>query len=296
MSIIDAQAGSTVNCLHESKEYFSCYYENDFLVLPNGKTLVGSSGKNLVSEDLTTNNITTIGTMSSDILTVLYDPKTKSLFAGDGDGHLHQYQRSGDEDQFKLVKDYGDIGIGPIFSSCLCGDLAFFGGWGTSSLAAVKISEKKLVNGTFETAIGDIFSLEACRVSDSRVLVSVGGENPSYSESKSDILELKCEVEDTESETQPQPQPQPESSQAQNKKSKKYKKAKSQKSKTKKSQSQTQTDPITAPPPQIPANPNYSEKVLVDFMSKVLVYVQALFEDFVQKSQPRVVNKPYISK
>ena len=295
--MIKAQTGSTVNRLYQSKKEFFCCYENSFLVLPDGKTLVGagSSGKNLVSEDLTTNISTEFGTMGNNIQNVLYDPKTKSLFAGDKIGILHQYQKSRDQDPFKLVEDYGDIGIGWTHSSCLCGDLAFFGG-DYSTLAAVKISEKKLVEGTLKIATKNVYSLEACRVSDSRVLISVAGGTCSYSESLTDVLELKCEVEDTESETQPQPQPQPESSQAQNKKSKKYKKAKSQKSKTKKSQSQTQTDPITAPPPQIPANPNYSEKVLVDFMSKVLVYVQALFEDFVQKSQPRVVNKPYISK
>ena len=161
--------------------------------------VVGSSQQNLVSEDLTTKVTTTIGTLSSNIKTVLYDLKTKSLFAGDIDGGLHQYQRSRDEDPFELVKDYGNIGIGSILSSCLCGDLAFFGGTG-SSLAAVKISEKKRVKGTFKTAISGILSLEAFRVSESRVLISVAGVNPFYLESLSDVLELEIEKEDTESE------------------------------------------------------------------------------------------------
>ena len=161
------------------------------------------SKKNLILENLSKKVTTNIGTLRNSIRTILYDPKTKSLFAGDKFGRLHQYQRSRDEDQFKLVKDYGNVGIGPISSSCLCGDLAFFGGFGFS-LAAVKISEKKLVKGTFRTAIGSIYSLEACRVSNSRVLVSVGGGTPSYSESLSDVLEVKCEVDDTESESESQ--------------------------------------------------------------------------------------------
>ena len=232
--------------------------------------------------------------MSNTIHTVLYDPKTKSLFAGDKIGNLHQYQRSRDEDPFELVKDHGDIGIGNIYSSCLYGDLAFFGGW-SSTLTAVRISEKKLVEGTFETAIRKVYSLEACRVSDSRVLISVGGGNPSYSESLSDVLEIKCEAEDSENESQTQS----EFIQKRTKKAKKQSQNGPQKlrTQTKNTQTQIQTDTsIPSPTSPLPPDAPYSERVLVDFMSKVLVYVQTLFEDFVQKSQPMVVNKPYISK
>ena len=259
--MIKAASGSTVSCLHKSKKSFYCIYQNNFLVLPDGKTIVGpdgsSSTSNLVSEDITTNVSTRIGTLSNTILTVLYDPKTRSLFAGDANGHLHQYQRARDTDSFKLVKNYGDIGIRGLCSSCICGDLAFFGGFNTYCLRSVEISKKKLVEGTFKTAISNIYSLETFRVSESRVLVSVGGCNSSYTKSRSDVLELKSNVQDT----------------------------------TTQSQDRIQTHSVTSHQNPLPPNPssNYSEKVLVDFMSQVLVYVQALFEDFAQKCQARYV-------
>ena len=165
-------------------------------------------------------------------------------------------------------------GLG-IFSLLVCvGILCSLGG-AYSCLAAVKISEKKLGEETFKTAIKKVYSLEACRVSESRVLISVGGLNPTYSGFLSDVLELKSEKE--ESETQ---------------KKIKCQEDQKQKSQTQESQIeiQTQTDlPITFPSSPTSPNQNYSEKVLVDFMSKVLVYIQALFHDFTKKCQPRVI-------
>ncbi|MEL6805731.1 MAG: hypothetical protein AAFO91_18320, partial [Bacteroidota bacterium] len=64
-------------------------------MLPDGKTLIGpdSSGTaKLVAEDLSTNKSRLIKTLGNFIRTVLYDPETRSLFAGDHDGHLLQFQ------------------------------------------------------------------------------------------------------------------------------------------------------------------------------------------------------------
>ena len=146
----------------------------------------------------------------------------------------------------------------------------------------MEISEKKLVEGTFETAIRYVNSLETCRVSGSRVLVSVGGGSPSYLESCSNVLELKSKVQDTK--TQVKKKNQPESNQTQN-------------LTQKESQTQMHPDAMTRPkvsirlPPNDNPNPssNYSEKVLADFMSQVLVYVQTLFKDFAQKYQAKYV-------
>ena len=194
-SIIEAAPGSTVSFLHQSKQEFDGYHESNFLVMPDGKTIVGrdaANEKRLVAEDITSNTITEIGTLSSTIYTVLYDPKSRSLFAGDKDGHLHQYacQKTGETYSFVLVKDHGDIGLGRLRSSELVGDLAIFGG-STACLAAVDIPKKELMTGTFKPAFSDIYSLQAYEVSKSSTLLSVGGYKPSYSSTVSDIFEVQ---------------------------------------------------------------------------------------------------------
>ena len=196
--IIGTDPDSTVSLRYKSKLEFCNLYESSFLVLPDGKTIIGSYWRNqmeLIAEDITTNKVTHIGTLTNRILTVLYDPKTLSLFAGDESGHLHQYkhQKNGDSGSFLLVKNYGDIGLGGLESSELVGDLAVFGGT-EKSLGVVDVRKKELVKGTFETAFKWIHSLQVCKVSKTRTLLSVGGYDPSYSNSLSDIFEVKTGI------------------------------------------------------------------------------------------------------
>ena len=99
---------------------------------------------------------------------------------------------------FRLAKDYGDIGISGVCSSCLSGGLAVFGGYGLHCLRVVKVAEKELVVGTLRTAFQFVFSVESCRVSESRVLVSVGGGTSSYSGSCSDVFEVRVGGRDNE--------------------------------------------------------------------------------------------------
>ena len=60
--------------------------------MPDGKTIVGRDGADktkLVAEDITKKKVTHIGTLTNQIRTLLYDPETRSLFAGDSNGYLH---------------------------------------------------------------------------------------------------------------------------------------------------------------------------------------------------------------
>ena len=190
------QSGNTVNFQNESKQKFIAGLENNFLVLPDGKTVVGSDAsdeKRIMMEDIETNQVSCIGEHRSQIYTLLYDQKTRSLLVGDYSGHVIQYQKNKDSNFFTKVKDYGDLGIGFVQSSCLFGDLGIFGGYNKSSIAVICISEQKLVKGKIETAFKNVDSLQVCEVSESKVLLSVGGRNPSYYGNKTDVYEIMIE-------------------------------------------------------------------------------------------------------
>ena len=221
--------------------------------MPDGKTIVGrdySNSKSLVSEDITNNTSSQIGTLSSSIYSVIFDPKTRSLFAGDASGCLHMYQKSTDSDSFTLVKDFGNIGIGEIWSSTFVNDLAFFGGYNTYSLRAVMISEQRLVEGTLKTAFKNICSLETIKISKKQVLLSVAGYGPSYSSTSSDIYRVEASPEETQSE--------PETS---------------------------QNESISQMETRRPGHSSFSEEIMLTLLSKVLAYVETLFREFTKQSK-----------
>ena len=199
---MQTESGKTVNLEHESKQKFNAGFESNFLVLPDGKTVIGSDSKRLIMEDIQTNQVSNIGTQGNTIYSLLYHKKTRSLLVGVSTGHVIQYQKKKDFNTFTKVKDYGDLGIGSVHSSCLFGELGIFGGWGKSSIAVICIPEQELVAGKIITAFKNVDSLQVCEVSESKVLLSVGGRDPLYSGSKTDVFEITVQQKKKKQETE----------------------------------------------------------------------------------------------
>ena len=201
---MQTESGNTVNFQHESKQKFSAGFENNFLVLPDGKTIVGrdaSDLKRLMIEDIQTNQISSIEMHGGSIHTLLYNKKTRSLLVGDYTGHVIQYQKSKETNTFTKVKDYGDLGIGYVQSSCLFGNLGIFGGYDKSLIAVIHIPEQKLVERKIITAFKNVDSLQVCEISESKVLLSVGGRDPFYSDKNTDVFEIMVEPKKKQQET-----------------------------------------------------------------------------------------------
>ena len=183
----------TVEIEHKSKQKFKAGFENNFLVLPDVKTVIGPDGsdwKRLMMEDITTHQISHIGTQKGIIWNLLFHEKTKSLLVGDNNGHVIQYQKCENSNSFTKVKDYGDVGIGPVLSSAQIGDFVIFGGGNKYSLSVIRIPEQELIEGKIKTAFKNVDSLEICEVSDSKVLLSVCGRDPSFSQNLTDVFEI----------------------------------------------------------------------------------------------------------
>ena len=180
-----------VKCTNQTKNQFYAYNENNFLVLPDNKTIVGvhnKIAKTLIMEDITTNKASTFGNYEDRIYTLLYDEVTQSLFAGYLTGHVKQYKRDTTTNAFSLVKDYGNVDIGMMFSSAQVGRFALFGGR-KRALVAIDIHERRLCN-KIRSAFGFALSLRVCQGVDQKVYLSVGGGLPEYSSSVSDFLDV----------------------------------------------------------------------------------------------------------
>ena len=193
-SIIETTSDSPIDFEEQSKQRFCAFSPQNFLVLPDAKTIIGpdaSNDKRLVSEDISTHEVTQLGHLSNVIRSVLFDAKTRSLFAADANGQLVQYEKSEEDGSFTLAKDYGCIGMGQAYASVLVGDLALFGG--SHSVYAVRVSGRELLEGALETPFGQTLSLVTCRLSKSKVLLSVSGGYTSKLKSSTDIFEVQTQ-------------------------------------------------------------------------------------------------------
>ena len=168
------------------------FLENHFLVLPDGKTVVGpdaSDRTKLIMEDITQGNRTEIATHGGIILTLLFDPRTETLLVGDQSRHVKQYKR--ENKSFTLIKDYGDVGVDWIWSSARVGEFAIFGG-DNPSLVAIAIKNQPLHKGVLKTAYKSVYSLQVCFTNNHKILLSVSGSDPNFSPDKSDLFDVTC--------------------------------------------------------------------------------------------------------
>ena len=138
-------------------------------------------------EDITLRNPRQIGTHDGWIRTVLFDILTQSLLVGDNKGHVKQYKK--ENGSFTMVKDYGDMGMGEVFSSIQVGRFAIFGG-DNRSLIAIDIYEQEVCKGRKKSPFGCTYSLQVFEGLDSNVYLFLGGYGPIYSSDASDFLDV----------------------------------------------------------------------------------------------------------
>jgi hypothetical protein len=192
---MEGSPGSSVTHVHESQKLYYVGCGNQFLVFPDGKTIIGVEDQDsykLFMEDITRNDNTAyrqIAEHENTIFTVLYNPVSKTLIGGDKDGRVVQYEEGANKETWTMVKDYGDLGIGWIISMDQIGDILIFGGYESYSIKALDIGNKKLLPGTLKTATRNVFCLRFCELPEKKVFLSVCGEYPNYSNEKTDIYD-----------------------------------------------------------------------------------------------------------
>ena len=200
-SVVNALPNSSIKALHQTKNTFRVIYENHFLLLPDRRTIVGADGsdpKKLIFEDITRGNPKQIGKHTGFIYTILFDSVTQTLLVGDGNGHVKQYQKREkskffgllkDSVSFTLLKDYGKIIKGWVYSSVQVGALAIFGGT-NRSIVAIDISNQQLCEGVLRSPFEHTFSFEVCHSDNSNLHLSIGGVNSNYSLGESDYMDI----------------------------------------------------------------------------------------------------------
>ena len=106
---------------HKSMGKYFNNLENNFTILPDQKTLIGFSKSNdtLQTENITRNHRPVIIDGKKGIAyCMIFNINTESLLVGYSSGHLIQYKQAA-FGTWKIEREYGDIGVGSIFSLSL---------------------------------------------------------------------------------------------------------------------------------------------------------------------------------
>ena len=134
------------------------------------------------------------GSHHSAVLTILLDETKNYLFAGDQGGHIVQYSLLAET---KVVKHFGNVGIGWIRASAKFGNLAVFGG-NQSQILILNISQRTILS-KLRVAIGWIYSLQFCEIpslqNGIQILLAISGSKPDYSNFKTDLLNFTSMVQ-----------------------------------------------------------------------------------------------------
>ena len=138
-------------------------------------------------------DITEFGEHENTIETVLVMEQSDCLFVGDNGGQLAQYRLHKAGRAPSLVKNFGNIGIGPVCSSVSVGNFAVLGGT-NNTLAVIDADRQQVIHNDTRVAVECVYSMRVCclRFSDkmTRAVITVSGENPDYSDGKTDMLDV----------------------------------------------------------------------------------------------------------
>ena len=181
--IIKASNDSTIKEINKTQGEYYNNGENNFLVLPDEKTIVGvkDDDKTLQYEDITGSaGPTKIDNQGSCIDSLLFNAKLGCLLVGYSNGVAIQYKMDSNK-TWEVQKNYGDLGAGGIFSCDFFGDIAVMDGGGKFKLTAINMKTQEVIGEALTTAIQYIYSLRFCKISDTKTLLVVSGRNPDYS-------------------------------------------------------------------------------------------------------------------
>ena len=185
-------SSQVVSPFYTSSSQFGVCFENNFVFTDDGRHLIGVDGTNyncVRVEDITTGSSFSFGYHNDFIFTLIFDQDSGTLLAGEWDKYLIQYDLDLVNKKFREVRDFGDLGIGYVYSSFRFMQYVFFGG-SNYKLKVFDLSSKEMLPGHIKTGVRDIYSLQVCAIDKSRIFLAVLGLNYKYSSNKSDLYDL----------------------------------------------------------------------------------------------------------
>lgn len=181
---------------HSRSKLFSLF-THSFVILPEKETIIAPSksifSHILVREERLNDNskdiLTFFGESKSIVNSILYNPSLMALLACELSGNVIQYDLSQGRSNYKVVKNYGNLGMGQIHSCVNHGRFAFVAGE-KSCFLVIDLFARQIVVEKISSAIQKSSSMKICKVKKDTTLLCLSGINPNYSDSKTDVFDI----------------------------------------------------------------------------------------------------------
>ena len=192
---------STVEPDLVSKIKYLVYLENNLQILNDMKTIIGvkyeknNKNSHLVIEAMGNNQNTLMifGEHKNEIASILIVEDLNCFFVGGWDEKIVQYSLNGVHGSGKVIMEYKDLKICPIFSLLRIGNFAIIGG-SVGQLKIIEINKKRANDKIVRVSPQRIFSLSFCKItslnSENKMLLVANGDQYNYSSELSDVLDI----------------------------------------------------------------------------------------------------------
>ena len=175
------------------------FTNSSFCVLSDQSTVVGVSNadqKTIIKHsitDLSEPKVTYTANMEKVLTLGLYERQNVLLAGGyrfDSDGQVVQFDLSTGQ----VLKAFGQIDVGIVWSSISVGNLWIFGTHELSKFAVIDSVSREALGKPIKSAIWKILSMAVCKIQEennrSQVLLFIIGFIPDYSENKTDVFDI----------------------------------------------------------------------------------------------------------
>ena len=174
----------------KSKRKYTNFYENNFIILPTKKTIIGfcSLTKSLQIEEIRGRTPVMIDNQNCYGNSIMYNQNLNILLVGYQNRFLIQYQQI-TFFTWKIQKKYTNIGVGRIYSIDLLRDIAVLGG-DRGKIAFINLRKRQVIGELIDTSIYYIYSLQFCEVSPKKIILVVGGHKNNYFNYRTDLFNV----------------------------------------------------------------------------------------------------------
>lgn len=117
------------------------------------------------------------GNHSQRIRSIVINEDLQTLVVGDFSGTVIQYDLCNGRSSLKVIRHYGNIGIGRILSSTRINNFVIFGG-DSFCFRVIDTAKRMMVTSSIRTSVECITSLTICRKSNEDVFLCVVGSFP----------------------------------------------------------------------------------------------------------------------
>ena len=185
----------SVEPINTSSSKFGVQYENNFVVLDDGKHIIrvdAGDGRSLIIENIVNQKAEKFRYSDcsfNSITNLFYDKTTGFLYTGDYKGKLCKYKIDIICKTYKRVRNYGYIGLDKLYSSHRFLNFLFFGG-SNSKIRILDLSSDDLLPGILKTSIESIYSLQVCLKSHDQIFLAVSGSGTNYSKNNTDLFDV----------------------------------------------------------------------------------------------------------